>query len=66
MKKLQWTTNDICYDPESKVILGQVTCNGTNYFKAIANGHDLGSFVDRQTAIDRVTHVATIRRNNND
>ena len=54
MNNLQWTSNDICFDPETKVILGQVTCNGTNQFKATAKDRVIGSFVDRQAAIDAV------------
>lgn len=62
MKSHTWTSNDICFDTESKVIIGQVTCNGTNDFKAVACGRDLGRFVDRQTAIDRVNHIVTVVR----
>lgn len=64
MIELKWTSNDICFDPETKVILGQVTCNGTNDFLAVANGREIGRFVDRETALKHVTHIATTRRNN--
>ena len=61
MKTLHWTSNDICYDPKTKSILGQVTCNGANDFKAVSMGRDLGRFVDRQVAIDRVAHIVRVR-----
>ncbi len=61
-KVLEWTSNDICYDPATKTIFGQVTCNGTNDFKAVAFGRDLGRFIDRQVAMDRVSHVVKVGR----
>jgi hypothetical protein len=61
-KVLDWTSNDICFDPATKTIFGQVTCNGANNFKAVAFGRDLGSFIDRQVAIDRVSHVVKVGR----
>lgn len=57
MKTLKWTSNDICFNPETKVILGQVTCDGTNQFKATANDREIGKFIDRQAAIDAVLLV---------
>lgn len=54
MNNLQWTSNDICFDPETKIILGQVTCNGTNQFKAMVKDREIGKFIDRQSAIDAV------------
>ena len=61
-KVLDWTINDICFDPATKTIFGQVTCNGSNDFKAMAFGRDLGRFVDRQVAIDQVSHVVRVGR----
>ena len=61
-KVLEWTSNDICFDPATKTIFGQVTCNGSNAFKARAFGRDLGRFVDRQVAIDQVSHVVRVSR----
>lgn len=57
MKTLKWTSNDICFNPETKIILGQVTCDGTNQFKAVVKDREIGKFIDRQSAIDAVLLV---------
>lgn len=61
-KILDWTNNDICFDPVTKTIMGQVICNGANDFKAIAFNVDRGRFIDRQVAIDHVSHIVRVSR----
>jgi len=60
-KVLEWTSNDILYDADSKVILGQVQCAGANDFRASLLNMDLGRFVDREVAKNRVFTSCTQR-----
>lgn len=64
MLKPSWTSNDICYDPNSKVILGQVICKGTNDFEvSICTGYK-NRFIDKDTAIKQVNSILTTFLNN--
>ena len=60
-KSLEWTSNDILYLTDSKMIVGQVQCAGANDFRASACGMDLGRFVDREVAKNRVIDTCSTR-----
>ena len=62
-KSLEWTSNDILYLADSKMIVGQVQCAGANDFKASAHGMDLGRFVDREVAKNRVLDICAAKLN---
>lgn len=60
-RSLEWTSNDILYFTDSKMIVGQVQCAGANDFKAYAHGMDLGRFVDREVAKNRVLNICATK-----